>query len=138
MRRLALTRLARAGRLSEIPDTVRASIERGPIATTEGTVVPTVLLEEATAAAEGPAGSAGRSTAWLASLDPSKRAAGVRRRRCTTSQPCVGIPTSAASRPSPPRPSPSTTRPACLHRSRTAGSSCTGSRTAARVSIRTC
>jgi hypothetical protein len=77
MRRLALTRLARAGRLAEIPDTVRASIERGPIATAEGTVVPTVLLEEATAAAEGPAGSPDSPTSWLASLDPAKRAAGV-------------------------------------------------------------
>jgi hypothetical protein len=77
MRRLALTRLARSGRLEEVPSTIRTSIERGPIATAEGTVVPAVLLEEAIAAAEGGSVAQSRTGTWLASFDPSKRAAGV-------------------------------------------------------------
>ncbi|MHC4868204.1 MAG: hypothetical protein ACYTE2_00720, partial [Planctomycetota bacterium] len=77
MRRLALTRLARSGRLEEVPSTIRTSVERGPIATAEGTVVPAVLLEEAIAAAEGGSVAQSRTGTWLASFDPSKRAAGV-------------------------------------------------------------
>lgn len=75
VRRLALVRLARASSLDEVPENVLAPIERGPVAGPSESVLPAVLLAEASSSS--PSELSRRIDSWLASVDPARRAAGV-------------------------------------------------------------